>query len=80
MTFCPHCDFMNSDQDVYCASCGKRLKNQSVEIEQTAPTHPPPSNVERNVIVGCCVLSILLFFSTADDSRSYCRRAKRERL
>ncbi len=62
MTFCPHCDFMNSDQNIYCASCGKPLKNQSVEIERVAPTHPPPSNVERNAIAGCCVLSILLFF------------------
>ena len=62
MTFCPHCDFMNSDQNIYCASCGKPLKNQSVEIERAAPTHPPPSNVERNAIAGCCVLSILLFF------------------
>jgi len=52
---------MNSDRDVYCASCGKPLKNQSVEIEQTT-TRPPPGNVERNAIVGCCVLSILLFF------------------
>src|SRR2546428_4833196 len=62
MTFCPHCDFMNSDKDVYCASCGKPLKKQSVESEQTTPTHTPPSTVERNAIVGCCVLSILLFF------------------
>ena len=26
------------------------------------PPHPQPSNVERNAIVGCCVLSLLLFF------------------
>ena len=62
MTFCPHCDFMNTDQDVYCASCGKLLKNQSVEIEPTARIHPAASNVERNAIVGCCFLSLLLFF------------------
>jgi hypothetical protein len=53
---------MNSDQDAYCANCGKPLRNQPIDIESTAPTHPPPSNVERNVIVGCCVLSLLLFF------------------
>ena len=26
-TSCPHCDHMNSDLDVYCANCGKSLKN-----------------------------------------------------
>ena len=26
------------------------------------PPHPQPGNVERNAIVGCCVLSLLLFF------------------
>lgn len=62
MIFCPHCDLMNSDGDVYCANCGKPLKNQPVEIEQAAHTDPPPSNVERNAIVGLCVLSLLLFF------------------
>jgi len=62
MTFCPQCDLINSDQDVYCASCGKPLKNQSIEIEQPVPPHPQPSNVERSAIVGCCVLSLLLFF------------------
>ncbi len=62
MIFCPHCDFMNSEQYVYCASCAKPLKNQPMEIQQTTPSHQPPSNVERNAIVGCCVLSLLLFF------------------
>src|SRR6266446_3846710 len=51
MIFCPHCDLMNSDQDAYCANCGKPLRNQPVEIEPTAPIHPPPGNVERNAIV-----------------------------
>jgi hypothetical protein len=62
MIFCPHCDLMNSDQDTYCANCGKPFRNQPVEIGPTAPIRPPPSNVERNAIVGCCVLSLLLFF------------------
>src|SRR6266446_9576212 len=62
MIFCPNCDLMNSDQDAYCANCGHPLRNQPVEIESAAPIHPPPSNVERNAIVGCCVLSLLLFF------------------
>ena len=53
---------MNADTDVYCADGGKSLKNQPVEIERSTPIHPPPSNVERNAIVGCCVLSLLLFF------------------
>lgn len=63
MTFCPHCDFMNSERDTHCASCGSPLKNQPVELDQKAPTQPPPrSYVERNTIVGCCLLSLLLFF------------------
>lgn len=62
MSFCPHCDFMNSEQDVYCASCTKPLRNQPIEVERARSTHLPLSNVERNAIVGCCVLSILLFF------------------
>jgi hypothetical protein len=62
MIFCPYCDLMNSDQDAYCANCGKPLRNQPVEIEQTTPAHQPVSTVERNGIVGCCVLSLLLFF------------------
>jgi len=53
---------MNSWQDTHCVNCGKSLKSQPVKIEHTAPTHPPPSNVERNAIVGCCVLCLLLFF------------------
>src|SRR5258706_5875984 len=53
---------MNSDQDVYCASWGKPLRNQSIEIERPVPPHPQPGNVERNAIVGCCVLALLLFF------------------
>jgi hypothetical protein len=52
---------MNADEDAYCADCGKSLTSQPVKLEQT-PTPAPPSNVERNVIVGCCVLSLLLFF------------------
>lgn len=61
MIVCPLCDLMNSDQDAYCAGCGQPL-GKSVEIERTALTHLKPSNVERNVIVVCCVLSLLLFF------------------
>ena len=62
MNFCPHCDFMNSDTDVHCASCGKSLKNQPIEIEQPETTHPPPSHVQRNAIVACCAVCLLLFF------------------
>src|SRR5882762_7689064 len=60
--FCPHCNFMNADQDAYCADCGKSLTSQPVKLEQTASTNLAPSNIQRNAIVGCCVLSLLLFF------------------
>jgi hypothetical protein len=64
MIFCPHCDLMNSEQEVYCANCGKPLKDQPSEIEHTvaAPAQPSANNVQRNAIVGCCALSLLLFF------------------
>jgi hypothetical protein len=60
--FCPHCNFMNADQDAYCADCGKSLTSQPVKLERTTSTDLAPNNIQRNALVGCCVLSLLLFF------------------
>ena len=60
--FCPHCDQINSDLDVYCASCRRPLRNQPVELEQTQRNTQSFGSVERNAIVICCALSLLLFF------------------
>ena len=59
---------------VNCPSCNEQIKippdtapQANVSISTTPQTPPPirrrPSNVERNAIVGCCFLSLLLFFS-----------------
>lgn len=61
-TICPHCDHINSDLDIYCGDCGKSLKNQPVEMEQIPRNTQPFTAVERNSIVICCALSLLLFF------------------
>ncbi len=60
--FCPHCNFMNADEDAHCADCGKPLTSQPVKLEQTTLTDLAPNNIQRNALVGCCVLSLLLFF------------------
>src|SRR5258706_6801157 len=62
VTFCPHCNFMNASEDAYCADCGKSLTSQTVKVEQTTATDLAPSNIQRNALVGCCVLSLPLFF------------------
>ena len=53
---------MNADQDAYCADCGKSLTSRPVKFEQTTSTDLAPSNIQRNALVGCCVLALLLFF------------------
>lgn len=62
VTFCPHCNFMNADEDAYCADCGKSLTSQTVKVDQTTSMDLAPSNIQRNALVGCCVFSLLLFF------------------
>src|SRR5258708_35280634 len=53
---------MNADEDAHCADCGKPLTSQPVKLEQTTLTDLAPNNIQRNALVGCCVLSLLLFF------------------
>ncbi len=59
---CPHCDHLNLDSDVYCANCGRPLKEQTIEIESTQKNTAQVGAVERNSIVACCALALLLFF------------------
>ncbi len=59
---CPHCDHLNLDSDVYCGSCGRPLKEQTIEIESTQKNTAQVGAIERNSIVACCALAVLLFF------------------
>lgn len=59
---CRICGHINSDSETSCEVCGALLKGKAPETTIASTDARQLSSLERNSIVACCGLSLLLFF------------------
>jgi hypothetical protein len=59
---CHICDHANSESRSICEVCGALLNEEAPETMFASTDTPQQNTLERNSIVACCGLSLLLFF------------------